>query len=184
MILYLFALFELCLFDCSELLDTKLSNIARLLTQKLSFFSLSPLACALRLQGFSANLLSPSSAGLLCVRRAAVVRGVCSRPAVSVPFSVAFITDLTNIKDCNSMCDCCFARFASASTCRERVGSWKIHPLRIIVVSRGYNCTLHFQRLTKASGMRRKLDERGIPNKWVVNKKTGSGSRLVFLVQV
>lgn len=46
--------------------------------------------------------------------------------------------------------------------------------LKKIVVSRGCNCAFHLQRLTKASGMRRELDERGIPNKWVVNKKTGS----------
>lgn len=56
---------------------------------------------------------------LLCACWAAVVRGVCSRPAVSVPFSVAFITDLTNIKAWSSMCDCRFARFASAEMWRQ-----------------------------------------------------------------
>lgn len=60
-------------------------------------------------------------------------------------------------------------------------GSSKILPLGIIVVLRGCNM---FASLTKTSGMRRKWDERGIPNKCVVNKTRGSSSRLVFLAQV
>lgn len=132
-----------------------------------SFFSLSPHACGLCLQDASANLLSPSSPAIpLCARWAAVVRGVCSRPAVSVPFSIAFITDLTNIKAWNSMCDCRFARFASAEMWRQFKDS-----------SSSNNCCfkkvqLHVS-LSKecASRMRRKLDERGIPNKCVLKQR-------------
>lgn len=125
MILYLFSgisglisFLKLCLFDCSARLDAARSS--GWWREWVSFFSLSPRACGLCLQDASANLLSPSSPAIpLCACWAAVVRGVCSRPAVSVPFSVAFISDLTNIKAWSSMCDCRFARFASAEMWRQ-----------------------------------------------------------------
>lgn len=134
-------LFELCPFDCYALLDTKLSDDGKVVL----FQSV-------------ATCLRPSSAGCLSEPVVTVIgcgsfvcrprQGrFCSRPAVSVPFSVAFITDLTNIKACNSMRHCGFARLASASVHAEGAGgSSKILPLRIMFVSRGCNCTVSFTK--------------------------------------
>lgn len=111
-------LFELCLFDCSARPDGVRSSgwwqewcpfpVCR--HMRAAFVCRMPQQTCCRprlLRSPFVRVELPSSGA------------VCSRPAVSVPFSIAFITDLTNIKACNSTCDCRFARFASAERWRQ-----------------------------------------------------------------